>query len=72
VLETSSYHVILACVAAGTGFAAVPLSVLDSVAVKGELRIHPLPGPASKVDTSLAWRSDYRSAKMDALKEILL
>ena len=71
VLETSSYHVILACVAAGTGFAAVPRSVLDAVAVKDELRIHPLPGPASKVDTLLAWRSDYTSAKLDALKEIL-
>ncbi len=72
VLETSSYHVILACVAAGTGFAAVPRSVLDTVAVKGEFRVHPLPGPASKVDTSLAWRSDYTSAKLDALKEILM
>ena len=71
VLETSSYHVILACVAAGTGFAAVPRSVLDTVAVKGEFRVHPLPGPASKIDTSLAWRSDYTSAKLDALKEIL-
>ncbi len=72
VLETSSYHVILACVAAGTGFAAVPRSLLDAVAVKGEFRIHPLPGPASKVDTLLAWRSDYTSAKLDALKEILI
>ncbi len=72
VLETSSYHVILACVAAGTGFAAVPRSVLDAVAVKGEIRVHPLPGPASKVDTLLAWRSDYTSAKLDALKEILI
>ncbi len=72
VLETSSYHVILACVAAGTGFAAVPRSVLDAVAVKGEFRAHPLPGPASKVDTSLAWRSDYTSARLDALKEILI
>jgi DNA-binding transcriptional LysR family regulator len=72
VLETSSYHVILACVAAGTGFAAVPRSVLDAVAVKGEFRVHPLPGPASKVDTLLTWRCDYTSAKLDALKEILI
>ena len=72
VLETSSYHVILACVAAGTGFAAVPRSVLDAVAVKGEIRIHPLPGPAAKIDTLLVWRSDYTSAKLDALKEILI
>jgi DNA-binding transcriptional LysR family regulator len=72
VLETSSYHVILACVAAGTGFAAVPRSVFDAVAVKGEFQVHPLPGPASSVDTSLAWRSDYTSTKLEALKEILM
>lgn len=71
VLETSSYHVILACVAAGTGFAAVPRSVLDAVAIKGGFRVDPLPGPAARVDTLLAWRSDYTSTKLDALKEIL-
>ena len=71
VMETSSYHVILACVAAGTGFAAVPRSVLDAVAVKGECRLHALPGAASKVNTLLAWRSDYTSAKLDTLRQIL-
>ena len=71
ILETSSYHVILACVAAGTGFAAVPRSVLDAVAVKGEIRVDPLPGPAARVDTLLTWRSDYTSAKLDALKQAL-
>lgn len=71
VIESSSYHVILACVAAGAGFAAVPRSVLDAVAIKGECRLHPLTGPASKVDTLLTWRVDYTSAKLDALQEIL-
>jgi len=71
VLETSSYHVILACVAAGTGFAAVPRSVLDAVSIKGEIRVHPLPGPAARVDTLLSWRADYTSAKLDALKTTL-
>ena len=71
VLETSSYHVILACVAAGTGFAAVPRTVLDAVAVKGEIRVHSLPGPAARVETRLAWRADYTSAKLDALTEVL-
>lgn len=72
ILETSSYHVILACVAAGTGFAAVPRSVLDAVSVKGGIRIHPLPGPAARVDTLLVWRADYTSAKLDALKTTLV
>lgn len=71
VMETSSYHVILACVAAGTGFAAVPRSVLDAVAVKGECRVYSMPGAASKVDTLLVWRADYTSAKLDALDAIL-
>ena len=72
ILETSSYHVILACVAAGTGFAAVPRSVLDVVAVNGGIRVHPLPGAAARVDTLLVWRCDYTSAKLDALKAELV
>ena len=72
VMEVSSYHVILACVSAGAGFAVVPHSVLDAVAVKGQMQVFPVPGKASKVNTLLAWRADFRSAKLDALREILV
>ena len=62
----------LACVAAGAGFAVVPHSVLDAVAVKGEMQVIPVPGRASKVSTLLAWRADFASAKLNALREILV
>lgn len=71
VMEMSSYHAMLACVAAGTGFAVVPRAVLDAVAIDSGFRIHALPDEISKVDTLLAWRADYTSAKLDALETIL-
>ena len=71
VIEMSSYHAILACVAAGTGFAVLPRSVLDAVAVKGRFHVHPLPGRVVQVTTLLVRRSDYKSAKLTALKTIL-
>jgi DNA-binding transcriptional LysR family regulator len=42
VLELSSYHAIVACVASGTGVAVVPVLVLDVVNT-GEVARHPLP-----------------------------
>ncbi|MDP6342407.1 MAG: LysR substrate-binding domain-containing protein [Alphaproteobacteria bacterium] len=71
VMAVSSYLAILACVAAGTGYAVVPQTVLDIVAAKGQFLRHPLPGKLSRIKTLLAWRVDYRSAKLDALRELL-
>lgn len=71
VMSVGSYLAILACVSAGTGYAVVPQSVLDTVATKGEFRRYPLPGAMSRIATLLAWRADYRSAKLDALKAML-
>lgn len=71
VMSVGSYLAILACVAAGTGFAIVPRSVLDAVSMGGNLRLHPLPGKLSRITTLLAWRSDYRSVKLEKLKEAL-
>jgi DNA-binding transcriptional LysR family regulator len=72
VMEMNSYHVILACVAAGAGFAVVPRSVLDAVAVKGQIRVFPMSGKASAVRTLLAWRTDFNSLKLTALREIVV
>ena len=66
-----SYLAILACVSAGTGFAVVPQCVLDTVSSKGKFRRYPLPNKLAKIRTLMAWRSDYQSAKLDALKELL-
>ena len=71
VIAVSSYLAILACVSAGTGYAVVPKSVLDMVASKGEFRRYDLPQNMSQIRTMLAWRSDYSSAKLDALRDLV-
>ncbi len=71
VIAMGSYVAILACVSAGAGFAAIPQSVLDTVSSKGQFRLYPLPDRVARIKTLLAWRSDYQSVKLDALKELL-
>jgi len=71
ILAVSSYLAILACVSAGTGYAVIPQSVLDIVSTKGQFQRYSLPDNVSRIKTLLAWRSDYKSAKLDALKELL-
>lgn len=70
-ISVGSYLAILACVSAGTGFAVVPQCVLDTVASKGKFRIYPLPPKFAEIQTLLAWRSNYRSAKLDTLAALL-
>ena len=71
VIAMGSYLAILACVSAGTGFAVVPQCVLDTVSSKGQIRRYSLPDNLARIKTLLAWRSDYQSVKLDALKELL-
>lgn len=71
VMAVSSYLAIFACVSAGTGYAVVPQSVLDMVSTKGQFQRYSLPDNLSRIKTLLAWRSDYKSAKLDALKKLL-
>ena len=71
VMAVSSYLAIFACVAAGTGYAVVPQSVLDIVSTKGQFRRYPLPDNLSRIKTLLAWRSDDKSAKLAALTDLL-
>ena len=70
-MAVSSYLAIFACVSAGTGYAVVPQCVLDIVSTKGQFQRYPLPDNVSQIKTLLAWRSDYRSAKFDSLRELL-
>ncbi len=71
VIAMGSYLAILACVSAGTGFAVVPQCVLDTVSLKGQFQLYPLPDKVARIKTLLAWRSDYSSAKLDALMKLL-
>lgn len=70
-VELSSYHVMLGCVAAGMGAALMPRSVLDGYAARGRLREHKLPPPFQRAKTLLVWRRDQPQAKVSALAEIL-
>ena len=58
VLEFASYQAMIACVAAGTGFAVVPKSVLASLRATGAIRQHPLPKQYSHTRTHIAWHGD--------------
>jgi DNA-binding transcriptional LysR family regulator len=71
IMSVGSYLAILACVSAGTGYAVVPQSVLDVVATKGQFHRYKLPAKLSKIRTMLAWRSNYTSSKLDALRSLL-
>jgi DNA-binding transcriptional LysR family regulator len=55
VLELSSYHAIVACVASGTGIALVPESVLDIMPDTYVLR-HAIPKAQANITTPLVWR----------------
>ncbi len=71
ILSVSSYLAILSCVSAGTGYAVVPRSVLDMINMDTTLHHYPLKGPYAAIKTLLAWRSDYHSAKLEVLCDML-
>ena len=67
-LELSSYHAIIACVAAGTGIALAPRSVLAVVRGTENVAIYELPERSRKALTSLAWRKGESSWALKALQ----
>jgi DNA-binding transcriptional LysR family regulator len=69
VMELSSYHAIVACVASGAGIAVVPESVLDIVPCDGISR-HRLPRHLGHVVTPLVWRTGEQSAGVAALSDL--
>ena len=70
VLELSSYHAIVACVAAGTGIAMIPESVLATMQ-HNQVARHPLPKVYAQLITPLVWRTAERSLALGALQETL-
>ena len=71
VLELGSYHAIVACVAAGSGIAMVPRSVLGAVRAENEVAVFPLPERVAKAKTHLVWRSGHQSFALSALRSEL-
>ena len=67
VLEFASYQAMIACVAAGTGFAVVPKSVLEALRATRSIRQHPLPKRFSHNRTyhRVEWRSLAVAARPD-------
>ena len=68
VMEFGSYHAIIACVAAGTGIAIVPRSVLKVANAEKDVDIGRLPPHSALARTMLVWRSGHRSFALEALK----
>lgn len=58
VLEFGSYQGMVACVAAGTGFAVVPRSVLAALPARDRLGEHRLPARIAANRTHLVWRGE--------------
>jgi len=57
-LEFASYQAMIACVAAGTGFAVVPKSVLEALRATKSVRQHALPKRFSHNRTYIVWQGD--------------
>lgn len=62
VLEFASYQAMIACVAAGTGYAIVPKSVLEALHATRNIRQHPLPKRFSHSRTHLVWSGEASPA----------
>ena len=71
VLEFQSYHAIVACVAAGTGIAVVPRSVIHMSLGEKDVVIAPLPREFAQARTRLAWRAGHHSVALQAMKTVL-
>jgi DNA-binding transcriptional LysR family regulator len=68
VLELSSYHAIIACIASGTGIALVPRSVLETVRVSDNVAVYPLTDTPVCLPTYLVWRQGEISPALRALQ----
>ena len=67
VLDLSSYHAIVACVAAGAGIALMPEAVLATLRSPPVER-HPLPAVRAQIVTPLIWRAGEVHAALAALQ----
>lgn len=71
VMEFASYHAIVACVAAGTGVAIVPRSVLAVLGAEHSVRVGALSGSHGQAMTQLVWRADDDTPALQALRSRL-
>lgn len=69
IVEVSSYHSMLACVASGAGIAVVPRSVLKVYPCDGAISIHRLPGRFSALQIRLVGRRDETGRARELLAQ---
>jgi DNA-binding transcriptional LysR family regulator len=69
-LEFGSYQAMIACVAAGTGFALVPRSLLQSLRASHDVRQHELPAKVRRNHTHLVWNGRPSTA-LERLRALL-
>lgn len=67
VIEMSSNHALLGCVAAGMGIGMMPESVLPGFPGHKHLNIHRMPKDVARKRIMLTWRKGMRSPRIDAL-----
>jgi DNA-binding transcriptional LysR family regulator len=71
IVDLSSYHAMIGCVAAGMGVAIVPASLLAKLPADGAVRAHPLQAPFAKATTVLIHRQGQRSPAVGALLALI-
>jgi DNA-binding transcriptional LysR family regulator len=69
-LELASYQAMIACVAAGTGFAAVPRSLLLALRAAKDVAQHELPARIRRSSTHLVWKGEPSSV-LGCFREVL-
>ena len=69
IMEMGSYHAIVACVAAGSGIAIIPRSVLSVVQTGRKVTTVALPTRFARAKTCLVWRKGHESMALNAMRE---
>jgi len=71
IIEISSYHTLLSCVAAGMGVGIVPKVLLDFYPFANSIQQHKLDKQWSHSTTAMIWRKDSLKPSMTAFKEFI-
>lgn len=71
IVEMTSYHAMLGCVAAGMGIALLPKSVLGTFPGAKQLAVHVLPPGQDQAQTVLIWRKGADAPKIAALLDVI-
>ncbi len=66
VVEISSYHALLSCVAAGMGVGIVPKGLLEHYPFAKNIKVHKLPKKWGDTSTAMIWRKDSIKPSIEA------